>query len=71
MNLYNYKLKYEELSDVITPYEAAAYLGVHVKTVYSYIHDGRIQAARCGNKYRLRKEWVIDFLEDQSTQVGL
>lgn len=63
-------VKYEELGDVITPHEAAIYLGIHVKTVYGYIHDGRLQAAQCGNKYRLRKEWLIDFLEGQSGQLG-
>lgn len=58
--------KYEELPDVITPKEAAEYLGFSVKTVYVYIHDGRLQAAPCGNTYRLRKEWLVDFLESST-----
>lgn len=56
-------MKYEDMPDVITPSDAAVYLGISVKTVYDYIHDGRIQAAKCGNRYRLRKEWLVDFLE--------
>lgn len=56
-------MKYEDLPDVITPHDAANYLGISIKTVYDYIHDGRLQAAKCGNKYRLRKEWIVDFLE--------
>lgn len=56
-------MRYEDMPDIITPCDAAAYLGISVKTVYDYIHDGRIQAAKCGNRYRLRKEWLVDFLE--------
>lgn len=60
--------KYEDLPDVVTPRNAAIYLGIHVKTVYTYIHNGHLQAAKCGNTYRLRKEWLIDFLEAESAQ---
>ncbi len=63
-------IKYENMPDVITPFDAADYLGINVKTVYDYIHDGRIQAAKCGNRYRLRKEWLVDFLESSTGSIG-
>lgn len=63
-------IKYENMPDVITPFDAADYLGINVKTVYDCIHDGRIQAAKCGNRYRLRKEWLVDFLESSTGSIG-
>lgn len=63
-------IKYENMSDVITPFDAADYLGINAKTVYDYIHDGRIQTAKCGNRYRLRKEWLVDFLESSTGSIG-
>ena len=57
-------IRYEDLPDIVTPQQAAEYLGLHVKTVYTYIHEGRIRAVPTGKKYKLRKEWLIDFLEE-------
>jgi excisionase family DNA binding protein len=33
--------------------EVAALLGLHVKTVRSYVHDGRLEAVRIGRQYRV------------------
>jgi len=57
---------YERLPDVMVPIEVAAYLGLNVKTVREYIACGRIRAARMGKYYHIRKEWIMDYLEDAS-----
>jgi excisionase family DNA binding protein len=33
--------------------EVAALLGLHVKTVRGYVHDGRLEAVRIGRQYRI------------------
>lgn len=57
--------RYIDMPDVVTPQEASAYLGIHVKTVYLYIRQGRLRAARFGKTYRIRKEWILDLLDAQ------
>lgn len=53
----------DSLPDVLNCQEVAAYLGLHVRTVRRYIQHGRIRSVRLGKYYRMRKEWVIDFME--------
>ena len=33
----------------------AALLGLHVKTVRAYVHDGRLKATRIGKQYRIAR----------------
>jgi len=61
--------KYEELPDLLTPTEAAAYLGIHVKTVREYIQHGRIRAARNGRHYLIRKQWLLKYLEESAEMI--
>lgn len=52
--------------EVFTARELAEYLGLHPKTVYTYIAEGRIRAIRCGRSYRIRCEWVEDYIRSAS-----
>lgn len=61
---------FEKLPDIMVPSEVAAYLGLDVDTVRDYIRRGLIRASRQGKYYRVRKEWVLDYLED-STEFNL
>jgi len=54
--------KFEELPDVLTPEECASYLGLNVRTVRAYVRDGKLRAARCGKNYRIRRQWLVDFM---------
>ncbi len=54
------------IPEVLTVYELAEYLGLHPKTVYTYIAEGRIRAIRCGRCYRIRREWVEDYIRSAS-----
>lgn len=39
-----------------SPHEAAELLGLHVRTVRRYIREGRLNATRVGNRYRISRE---------------
>ncbi|QYC42655.1 Helix-turn-helix domain protein [Nonomuraea coxensis DSM 45129] len=41
--------------------QAAALLGLHVKTVRAYIRDGRLPAVRVGKRYRIAKDDLAAF----------
>lgn len=42
--------------------EAAAWLGLHRKTVRQWINSGELVASRPGKKYRIRQSDLDDFL---------
>ncbi len=54
-----------EMNDVLTVRDAAAYLYLHPKTVCAYIRDGKLRAIRCGRYYRIRRDWLLDFFENE------
>ena len=50
-----------EIRDVFTTEQAAQYLQVSRKTIYRYIHQGKLVASRLGQGYRIPKR-SLDFL---------
>ncbi|MGH2435590.1 MAG: helix-turn-helix domain-containing protein [bacterium] len=52
-------------TDLMTVEQVAAYLQLNKLTVYRYIREGRIPAARLGKGYRVRKADVDAFLDSQ------
>ena len=48
------------LPDVLHVTDVAKFLGLHEKTVYTYVREGRIRAIRCGrrNMFALRVRTV-------------
>lgn len=48
--------------DFLTIPEAAEYLGIGQRTLFRYLHDGRIKAAKLG-RWRFRKEDLDAFIE--------
>lgn len=58
--------EFNQLPDILTPEQVAAYLGLHVRTIRAYIHDGKLRAALCGNRYLIRRVWIGDFLNKMS-----
>jgi len=52
-------------SDLMTVEQVADYLQLNKLTVYKYIRDGRLPAARLGKAYRIRLADVDAFLERQ------
>jgi excisionase family DNA binding protein len=43
---------------LMTPEELAAFLRIHLNTVYNLIADGKIPATKVGSHLRISKKWV-------------
>ena len=52
-------------SDLLTVQQVADYLQLNKLTVYKYVREGRLPAARLGKAYRIRLADVDAFLERQ------
>jgi len=50
--------------------EASQYLGVEYKTLYRIVLAGKLPASRIGGTYRIRKEDIDKYVEDQRLMVG-
>lgn len=48
---------------LLSPHEAAELLGLHVRTVRRYIREGRLDAVRVGNRYRISRESLEALLD--------
>jgi excisionase family DNA binding protein len=53
-----------ELRDVMTPKQVAEYLQLHPMTIYRYINNGKIPAAKIGGRYRIKRETVEELLAE-------
>jgi len=56
--------------DILTPQEVAEYLQLTPDTIYRYIREGKLAAAKFGRHYRIPKENVDLFLLVSSTAGG-
>jgi excisionase family DNA binding protein len=54
--------------DLMTVEQVADYLQLNKLTIYKYIRDGRLPAARLGKAYRIRLADVDAFLERQMSR---
>lgn len=59
-----------EPGPVMTVAQVAAYLQLNRLTVYRYVREGRIPAARIGKVYRIFREDVDRFLKAQLMEPG-
>ena len=58
-------------SDLMTVEQVADYLQLNKLTVYKYIREGRLPAARLGKAYRIRLADVDAFLERQMSRASV
>src|SRR5258708_7208138 len=58
----------EQLRDIFTPDQAAAYLQVNRETIYRFIRDGRLIASRLGRSYRIPRQSVERLLWSTRTR---
>ena len=49
------------LNPLITPTQAADYLGVHINTLRRYVHDGNLEAIRVGKHLRFEQSTLLDW----------
>jgi excisionase family DNA binding protein len=53
----------------ITPRDAAAYLGVHVETIYDACNAGGLKHSRLGRRtIRLKREWLDAWVDEHAFQ---
>ena len=52
----------DNMNDLLTPDEVAAYLRLSVQYIYKHIRSGDIPARKLGNVWRIRKTDIINFI---------
>lgn len=57
---------FENLPDILLANEVAAYLDLSAETVRDYMRRGLIRASKQGRHYRVRKEWLMDYLDESA-----
>ncbi len=55
-------------SNLLTPEQVARILQVHVLTIYSYIHRGKLDAIHLGRNYRITPKDLTRFIESNRTK---
>lgn len=51
-----------EYEDVLLPEDLKKILHVGLNTIYKYLNDGTIRSIRVAGKYRIPKQYLIDFM---------
>lgn len=61
-----------EYRDILSPHDIQVILQTGRNTVYHYLVTGQIRSIKIGNKYRIPKRYLYDFIysEDSSTNLG-
>lgn len=54
-----------ERTQIMTPKEAAKYLGFHLVTVYRLLKKGEVPATKIGGQWRFKKDVLDSWLTDR------
>jgi excisionase family DNA binding protein len=46
--------------------EVANILRISERTVYEYIYSGKLRAAKIANQWRMKPEWIDEFIEQSA-----
>ena len=57
------------MKEVLTPREAAAYLSIHVRTIYRLVKNGGIPGRKVGGSWRFKKDALDEWLLGKDTPV--
>ena len=52
----------KERTQIMTPKEAAKYLGFHLVTIYRLLKKGEVPATKIGGQWRFKKDILDDWL---------
>ena len=58
----------KERTQIMTPKEAAKYLGFHLVTIYRLLKKGEVPATKIGGQWRFKKDVLDTWLTDRMTQ---
>lgn len=57
-----------ERTQIMTPKEAAKYLGFHLVTIYRLLKKGEVPATKIGGQWRFKKDVLDAWLNDRMNQ---
>lgn len=63
-----YQYPRRERTQIMTPKEAAKYLGFHLVTIYRLLKKGEVPATKIGGQWRFKKDVLDAWLTDRMTQ---
>lgn len=58
-------------SRLLSPTEVAEFFNVHRMTVIRLINSNKLRAVRVGGQWRIRREWVDEYIERQSEKQSI
>lgn len=58
----------KERTQIMTPKEAAKYLGFHLVTIYRLLKKGEVPATKIGGQWRFKKDVLDAWLTDRMSQ---
>ena len=58
----------DEPREVMTPKQVAEYLQLHPMTVYRFIRQGKIPAAKIGGRYRIKRDSAEKLLSETNVK---
>lgn len=62
--------EFNEQSEFITVEELANVLKVNVRTIQRFVNRKELPAIRVGRQWRFRREWVTDWLNKNTVNLG-
>ena len=63
-----YQYPKRERTQIMTPKEAAKYLGFHLVTIYRLLKKGEVPATKIGGQWRFKKDVLDSWLTDRMSQ---
>ena len=64
----DYQYPRRERTQIMTPKEAAKYLGFHLVTIYRLLKKGEVPATKIGGQWRFKKDVLDAWLTDRMNQ---
>ena len=61
----DYQYPRRERTQIMTPKEAAKYLGFHLVTIYRLLKKGEVPATKIGGQWRFKKDVLDTWLTDR------
>lgn len=59
-----------ETKEILTPKEAARFLGIHLVTVYRLLKKGGIPAMKIGGQWRFKRDFLNEWMNKEMTKRG-
>lgn len=64
-----YQMMFPDYPDIVTVHQLQKMLGISRNLAYELINDGEVQAIKIGNKYKIPKVSVINFVTEERKEV--